>query len=971
MLNKLVTRSRMLAQLLVFIAGLIILPGYAAVSPQGTLTLSEQEKHWLLKHPVIRIGVDSGYAPYSFFDKQGRFQGVAAEYCAQIADLLGIRLEVVPGLSWPQILDAARSHRIDLIPTAVSLPEREAYLSFSEIYLPTPLVIVTRNETPRLTRPEQLAQMRVALVEQYSSSQQALQRYPGIKPYSVTTPIEGLRAVASGKADAYIGVLGISTYLMSLHGLGNIKINAAFDMEQNGQRFAVRKDWAILARLLDKALRAIPPADKQAIFNRWLPVRAEQVPLLGARLSTADQHWLATHRLVRVGVQRDNTPFDFIDSKGQHAGIAADYLALIGQNTSLKFEQVVAEDQDQLMKMLQDNKVDLVAAVASSRRHSNGIVLSRPYHHTSLMMFSRDGPHYSGSIDELNKKVIAVRRGGLAPRQLDTRHHDRLLEVDNYHQALQTVADRRADVALLAATPALNELESGGFTGVRAAALLADSDIPLRFAARAGWAGLIDAINHLLATVTVEQNSIILRKWLVRSPTAVLDRTLVMRWVLGTGIVVGLFYLAILFWNQQLRREIARRTNEAIKLLQERENALATRESAQRALHQSELELTTVFQALPDLFFRMARDGTILGYRASDTAALYRPPEEFLGKRMQTILPSSPGGLLNEKLEQLYDNDEPVNFEYDLNIADHELHFEARLVRLDDSDELVAIVRDITPQHRVHEALLESEERLRDAQAGLERRVEERTAELKVANQELETFGYTVSHDLRAPLRAISGFSETLMEEYGDTLDAPANDYIKRILNGCRRMTEMIEGLLKLSRSSRRLLERTQIDLSSLAAEVVEELRVNDPAHQPTVNIQTGITAYGDVHLLESVLENLLGNAWKYTVGGTQPRISFFSKRQGDGWIYYVEDNGSGFDMAYAKQLFTPFQRLHSQEAYPGIGIGLATVQRIIHRHGGEIRAHSAPGEGACFCFTLRPGIFETEIPAPSHPPAS
>ncbi len=831
MVDKLITRWRPLLQSLIFLSGLIVLSGYTDASPQAALTLSDQEKRWLQEHPVIRVGVDSGYAPYSFFDKQGRFQGVAAEFCQQVADRLGIRLEVVPGLSWPQILTAVRAHRIDLIPTTVRLPDREAYLSFSEIYIPTPLVIVTRDETPGLTSPERLAQMRVALVKQYSSSQQALQRYPAIKPYFVATPLAGLRAVASGEADAYIGVLGINTYLMSRHGLGNLKINAAFDMEQNGQRFAVRKDWAILARLVDKALLAISPAEKQAIFTRWLPVRAEQVPSLGTRLSAADRRWLAGHRRVRVGVQRNNIPFDFIDGKGQHAGIAADYLELIAQRTALRFERVVGDDQAQLLNMLHDGKVDLVAAVANTRKHSNGVVLSRPYHHTSLLMFSRNEAHYSGSIDELDEKIIAVRRGGLAPLQLNARRHDRLLAVENFQQALQAVVDRRADVALLAATPALNELESGGLSGVRAAALLSDSDIPLQFAARAEWSGLIDLINHLLTAVSPEQNSLILRKWLMRSPAEVLDRTVVMRWVMGIGIVIALLYLAILFWNQQLRRQIAHRTREVEKLLQERERAFAT--------------------------------------------------------------------------------------------------------------------------------LQENEERLQEAHTGLELRVEERTAELQAANQELETFSYSVSHDLRAPLRAISGFSETLKEEYGHTLDESARDYIHRIENGCRRMTEMVEGLLKLSRSSRGVLERTTVDLSRLAEEVVEELRVADPAHRPSVAIQPGITAYGDISLLESVLENLLGNAWKYTVGCPQPRISFSCEPRGEGWVYIVEDNGPGFDMAYAEQLFTPFQRLHSQETYPGIGIGLATVQRIIHRHGGEIRAHSQPGEGARFCFTLRPGIFD------------
>lgn len=967
MKKQLVVTARILMCCLAFVSSLMALPCQAhESSARQTLQLSPEEKHWLRDHPIVRIGVDSGYAPYSFFDKQGRFQGVAADFLGRIADLLGIRLDVVGGLSWPQILDAARAHRLDLIPTTVKLPERETYLSFSEIYIPTPLVIVTRDTAPRLTSTDQLSQMQVALVKRYSSSQQAMQRYPTIKPHFVSTPVEGLRAVASGQADAYIGVLGINTHLMNQYGLSNLKINAAFDMDKNGQRFAVRKDWAMLAGLLDKALRAIPAADKQAIFSRWLPVQAEQVPVLGTQLSIADQRWLETHRRIRVGIQRNNVPFDFIGPDGQHAGIAADYLALIEQQTALTFDRIQADDQAQLLKMLQDKKIDLVVAAAGDQPQVSGVVVSTPYHHTSLMLYSRDNAHYSGSIGELDGKIVALRQGGFAPRLLKNRNNIRMLTVSDYKAALQAVANGHADVALLAATPALNEMESDNIEGVRAAALLADSNIPLQYAARSEWKNLVVAINHVLAMVTPEQNSIILRKWLVRSPTAVLDRTLVMHWVLGLGAFVSLLYLAILLWNRQLRREIARRSSEAVKLLRDRENAVATREEAQRALHQSESELASVFQALPDLFFRMARDGTILGYRAGDASELYRPPEAFMGKRMQDVLPPELGRQFGEKLKQLHEKGEQLSFEYDLAIADRELHFEARLIPLADSDELVAIVRDITQQNLARTALLESEERLKDAHAELERRVDERTAELRVANRELETFGYSVSHDLRAPLRAISGFSETFMDEYGGTLDAAGKDYIQRILNGCRRMSEMIEGLLKLSRSSRGILERTQIDLSGLAAEVIEELRAADPKHRPEVDIQAGITAYGDARLIESVLENLLGNAWKYTVGNPAPSLSLYTKRQGDGWIYYIEDNGPGFDMAYVEQLFTPFQRLHSQADYPGIGIGLATVQRIIHRHGGRIWAHSEPGKGARFCFTLRPGIADAAMQQPA-----
>ncbi len=493
---------------------------------------------------------------------------------------------------------------------------------------------------------------------------------------------------------------------------------------------------------------------------------------------------------------------------------------------------------------------------------------------------------------------------------------------------------------------------------------------------------------------------------------------------------------------------------------------------------QREAELEAVFQAQPDLFFRIAADGAILDYRAQQASDLYIPPEAFLGKRIQDLLPKELGEMFEEKLAEVRTSGMMSTYEYDLAMPTGERHYEARLTELADSNELIAVVRDITEQHQSRLALHESERRLatlmgnlpgmayrcrnddfwtmefvsdgcraltghepcallrsrelsfcdmvvpedrgrifsevqqavaagrsfelvyqaqrkdgqlrwfwekgqyisettdgRDMLEGfitditklkrteaalqqahdeLEQRVVERTMELLSANKELEAFTYSVSHDLREPLRAISGFSQVLLEEHADSLDAKARGYLDQVIKGGQCMKELIEGLLRLSRSTRGELVRLDLDLSAMAEEVLKELRNRQPERLLEVEIEPCLMAHGDPRLLRTVLENLLGNAWKYTGKTTRPMIRFSGEQVDGSRVYCIEDNGAGFDMHYAKNLFEPFQRLHQQNEFSGIGIGLATVQRIVQRHGGRIWSKGEEGRGATFYFTLQ-----------------
>lgn len=276
---------------------------------------------------------------------------------------------------------------------------------------------------------------------------------------------------------------------------------------------------------------------------------------------------------------------------------------------------------------------------------------------------------------------------------------------------------------------------------------------------------------------------------------------------------------------------------------------------------------------------------------------------------------------------------EPNTVTMDINVYDS--WYEQTITFVQSSQSYRIYARDITARKKAEDEL------------------RQRTTELEISNKELESFSYTVSHDLRAPLRSMDGFSQALLEEYADKLDEQGKDWLQRIRNSSQRMAQLIDDILGLSRIVRTELKFEWVNLSEIANSITERLKESEPARDMEFDIAPDIKVWGDTGLLRLVLENLIGNAFKFTARSKFARIEFGTSQEKGKTIFYVRDNGAGFDMKYANKLFKPFQRLHSAKDYSGTGIGLVTVERIIKRHGGEIWAESNEGKGATFYFTL------------------
>ncbi|AJE03949.1 hypothetical protein GPICK_11820 [Geobacter pickeringii] len=397
------------------------------------------------------------------------------------------------------------------------------------------------------------------------------------------------------------------------------------------------------------------------------------------------------------------------------------------------------------------------------------------------------------------------------------------------------------------------------------------------------------------------------------------------------------------------REELLRERNEELVMTEEElRQQIDEYQKSQDELSVTNQTLQTTFGASPLAMVTVDRDGVVTMWNGAASRIFGWNPEEVMGAFLPILLDGGEGALADRVLatDRSVAGMELTCLRRDGSPVSVSLSAAPLCNVREEPSGVITISADVTDRKR-------AEADIRRLNAELELRVAERTTQLETANRELESFSYSVSHDLRAPLRHIDGFSLALLEDCGDSLTAQGGEYLKRIRSAAGRMGQLIDDLLELSRVSRGAVFYEPVDLSRTVRSLAAELAEAEPTRQVSFEIEDHVVVNGDTRLLRIVLANLIGNAWKYTGRNEQALIRFGATEIDGVRAMFVSDNGAGFDMSYYDKLFGPFQRLHAATDFEGTGIGLATVQRIIHRHGGRVWAEAAVGRGATFYFSL------------------
>ena len=564
-----------------------------------SIPLTEDERQWLARHKVIRLGVDKGYAPYSFRNKGGDYQGIAIDTIHLVAQYLDVEIDIVEGLKWPQIIDYARQGKLDAILTAVETPERTEFLNFTHIYLPTPLVIMTKQDYQEIQGPENLKGKKVALVNGYYSAEITLQNHPDIIPVMVQTPLDGLTAVSTGLADCYVGVIGVCDYISKVNGITNLKIAARYDMLMHGERIATRKDWPEFAKILDKALGAITEKKRLKLHQSWISalVTLEGPALLQQKnaLTAEETAWVKEHPEILLGVDPEFAPFEFIDEAGHYTGIVPEYLHILEQRIALNFKVAPGLSWKEAVEKTRQGEIDMLPCVGKTSEREKFLLFSKPYMYYQRVIITRTGTPFISSLDDIKGMRVAVQKETSHEGYLKDNTEVQPTLYATLQETLKAVSDGRADAMIGNLSSSIFWIRKENLTNLKIAGPVSYASEELHFAVHENLPELVGIVEKGLASLTSLQQKNIREKWVNVEYAPGLDPGKIFRYLLQGLALIFVVIGLILFWNHRLKKEISKQTSklettnrQLLSEIHTREMAEAERKDMQNQLFQAQ-----------------------------------------------------------------------------------------------------------------------------------------------------------------------------------------------------------------------------------------------------------------------------------------------------------------------------------------------------------------------------------------------
>ena len=641
-----------------------------------------------------------------------------------------------------------------------------------------------------------------------------------------------------------------------------------------------------------------------------------------------------------MGVPANFPPQYYVDEKtGEPYGFAIDVMDEIALKSGIEVRYVVFDTWAEVIQALNDGSIDAIPNMGITDERKELMDFTAPVEAFDISIFVRSTTTDIHDIDDLTGHKVAVVATNKGFYIMEGHEGIDLVIYDSLDEAFLSLISGNVD-ALVYPEPTVLQIayasDLDDHIQVVGDPLL---EVKRGIAVHKGHPELINILDkEVKALVATPEYGEMYVKW-NGEPEPYWNAN---RVTTAMGIILAIIIISLLIWhyftviglNKTLKSSIAERkqTEDILQETTDYLNKLIDYTNAPFVVWDTEFRITKVNHAFERL----------TGYSSDElvnTELSMYFPKESRQQSMDQVKRTSSG--------EYWESVEISILQKDGNVS-YMIWNSANLYDKDGETITATIAQgiDITERKRMADEI-------KQMNLDLEQKVEDRTSELTAVNKELEAFSYSVSHDLRAPLRSIDGFSQALLEDYGDKFDETGTDYLNRVRNATLDMGNLIDDLLNLSRITRGEMKYSEVDLSMLVSDIAKRYKAEDPNRQINFVIDEGVKANGDERLLRAMLENLMSNAYKFSSQEPIAKIKFGVTNINDENAYYVCDNGVGFDMKYSDKLFGAFQRLHSKTEFPGTGIGLATVQRIIHKHGGHVWAESELGKGATFYFTL------------------
>ncbi|WP_176963539.1 transporter substrate-binding domain-containing protein [Mariprofundus sp. NF] len=542
--------------------------------------LTAQQKQWLKAHPVIRVGVDADFPPYEFVDQYNKHSGISSDYLKELSKVLGVKFEVVTGLSWSEVLNHAKDKQIDLLPLVTASPERGKYLSFTAPYIRYQLAIMSPTGVVSAQALADLAGKKVVLVKDYAASKQVLERQPDIQPYYVTTVIEGLNAVLAGKAVAMIADAGTMSYKIKEFGLTTLRLSGFVEIPVQGFSMGVRDDWPELTAMLDEALSAMAEHRHQQILQNWSKsVEAAEKTI---QLSRNEKAFIKDHTIIRLGIDPEFIPFEFIDEAGQYSGMVSDYIKLL--NERLGTNMVIAHQsgwKDAVAKA-KARELDVLPCIGLTQERKQFFDYSDAYIQYYRVAIARSDAPFVVDLSDLEDKRVAVQANSSHEGYL--RDHSAIVPeiFPTLQETILSVSKGKNDVFVGNLASAMYWIRKMNLTNLKVAGAVSPEAGNLHFAVRKDWPELTSMINKGLATISKAERKQISEKWVNVKYEAITDYALIWKLVLAFVLII----LGVLVWN--------------FKINQQKRLAQAARDEAEKAkdqLEQANMQMLAIFDS--------------------------------------------------------------------------------------------------------------------------------------------------------------------------------------------------------------------------------------------------------------------------------------------------------------------------------------------------------------------------------------